>query len=51
MTPLGASDAQFPPTKLNALEQINAIRARKAATAERSAEGMKKARLVETGAK
>jgi 3-oxoacyl-[acyl-carrier-protein] synthase-3 len=49
VTPLGASDANFPPVKQSALEMVNAIRARKAASAERSAEGMRKARLVETG--
>jgi 3-oxoacyl-[acyl-carrier-protein] synthase III len=51
VTPLGASDAAFPPVKQTALEMVNAIRARKAETAAQSAEGMKQARLVETGAK
>jgi 3-oxoacyl-[acyl-carrier-protein] synthase III len=49
VTPLGKSDADFPPVKKTALEQVNAIRERKLASAERSAEGMKHARLVETG--
>jgi 3-oxoacyl-[acyl-carrier-protein] synthase-3 len=51
VTPLGASDADFPPVKQTALAMVNAIRARKAETAARSAEGMKQARLVETGAR
>ena len=54
VTPLGKSDADFPPVKKTALEQVNAIRAhpsKKAATAVQSAEGMKHARLVETGVK
>jgi 3-oxoacyl-[acyl-carrier-protein] synthase III len=49
VTPLGASDADFPTVKQTALEQVNAIRARKAEAAERSAKGMQQARLVETG--
>ena len=51
VTPLGTSDADFPVVKKTALEQVNAIRAKKAEAAERSAEGMKHARLVETGAR
>lgn len=49
VTPLGQSDAAFPPVKQSALEMVNAIRAAKAAAAERSAAGMRAARLVETG--
>lgn len=51
VTPLGASEAAFPPVKQSALEQVNAIRARKAEAAERSAKGMQQAKLVETGVK
>ena len=49
VTPLAQSDAAFPPTKKSALDLVNAIRAKKAAVAERSAPGMREARLVETG--
>jgi 3-oxoacyl-[acyl-carrier-protein] synthase-3 len=51
VTPLGTSDADFPVVKKTALEQVNAIRERKLASADRSAQGMKNARLVETGVK
>ncbi|MEQ1619255.1 MAG: ketoacyl-ACP synthase III [Terricaulis sp.] len=50
-TPLDVSDAAFPPTTRTALEQVNAIRAKKAEGAARSVEGMRSARLVETGAR
>ncbi len=49
VTPLAQSDSAFPPTKKSALDLVNAIRAKKAAVAERSAAGMREARLVETG--
>lgn len=48
-TPLGQSDAQFPPVKQTALELVNAIRAKKAEGAERSAVGLRSPKLVETG--
>jgi 3-oxoacyl-[acyl-carrier-protein] synthase-3 len=51
VTPLAISEKAFPPTKQSALDMVNAIRATKAAAAERSAEGMRKAHLVTTGAK
>ncbi|MGE0742067.1 MAG: ketoacyl-ACP synthase III [Hyphomonadaceae bacterium] len=51
VTPLGQSEAQFPPTKLDALGLVNAIRAKKAEAAPGSAAGLRAPKLVETGAK
>jgi len=47
VTPLAASDAQFPPAPKTALEMVNDIRARKAEARERSARGLHAPRFIE----
>lgn len=49
VTPLGVSDAQLPPNSRTALEIINDIRARKAATRESSMPGLLGAKLAHEG--
>jgi 3-oxoacyl-[acyl-carrier-protein] synthase III len=48
VTPLGESDAHLPPQKKSALEIVNEIRAGKTNAQQRSGEGFRGARLIET---
>jgi 3-oxoacyl-[acyl-carrier-protein] synthase-3 len=48
VTPLKQSDAQLPGNDKTALELVQAIRARKSAARERSSEGMRSVRFIET---
>jgi len=48
VTPIGVSDADLPPVKQTALEMVQSIRARKVGSRERSAEGLRSVRLIET---
>lgn len=45
VTPLAESDVELPPSRRTALEMINDLRARKAATREPSAAGLNDVRL------